>query len=194
MARKLIGTAVTDENGEATITYTGTGAGQLNIVAESGTFVSETCSILDCIYYDGGVTGESNPNWKIVSGDGTKTVDNTGTTLSNPNSETRYDIFANLGDISSVYDFQPPYIVEVDILEHTGTARFQIYDSTTRDVVNLINTTGHWKIEYDGTTVRPYKNGTALTTYARNMPNARIGFYIQSNEAIKYKNFMIYPI
>lgn len=52
MARKLIGTAVTDENGEATITYTGTGAGKLNIVAESGTFLSETYEVVDAIYYD----------------------------------------------------------------------------------------------------------------------------------------------
>lgn len=52
MARKLIGTAVTDENGEATITYTGTGAGQVNIVAESGTFSSETYTIHDYWYYN----------------------------------------------------------------------------------------------------------------------------------------------
>ena len=152
-------------------------------------------NLRNCIFYDGGVTGKNNPSWVVIGGTGTKTVDNTGTTLSNTNSETRYDVFANLlGTTSTVYDFQPSYAIEMDILEHTGTARFQIYDSTTRDAVNLVNATGHWKIEYDGTTVRPYKDGTALTTYERNMPNARIGFYIQLNETIKYKNFMIYPI
>lgn len=47
MARRLLGTAVTDENGEATIEYTGTGAGELHIVAESGTFSSNVITIDD---------------------------------------------------------------------------------------------------------------------------------------------------
>lgn len=52
MARKLIGTAVTDENGEATITYTGTGAGQVNIVAESGAFLTKIYEVEDCYWWE----------------------------------------------------------------------------------------------------------------------------------------------
>ena len=63
MARRLIGTAVTDSNGEATITYTGTGAGKLNVVAESGTFVSQPYTVHDCIKYDKGNT--ANTIWTL---------------------------------------------------------------------------------------------------------------------------------
>lgn len=52
MAKELLGTAVTDENGIATFTYTGQGRGKMNIVAESGELVSETYTIDDCSYLD----------------------------------------------------------------------------------------------------------------------------------------------
>ena len=47
MGKILIGTAITNSNGEATITYTGTGAGELHITAESGKVVSNTITITD---------------------------------------------------------------------------------------------------------------------------------------------------
>ena len=47
MARRLLGTAVTDENGEATFEYVGEGAGELHIVAESGTFSSNVIVVDD---------------------------------------------------------------------------------------------------------------------------------------------------
>ena len=42
MARRLIGTGTTDSNGKVSVTYTGTGAGKLQIVEESGSLLSET--------------------------------------------------------------------------------------------------------------------------------------------------------
>lgn len=66
MARRLIGTAVTDSNGEATITYTGTGAGKLNVVAESGTFQSTPYPVTDCIVKeDSDVTASKTYNTTI---------------------------------------------------------------------------------------------------------------------------------
>lgn len=59
MTRKLLGTAVTDENGEAIIEYTGTGVGKLHIVAESGTFSSNVITIND---YDPTIDSETITN------------------------------------------------------------------------------------------------------------------------------------
>ena len=53
MAKILIGTATTDANGVATITYTATGAGDVTIQAESGNLSSETHKIQDIYFYRG---------------------------------------------------------------------------------------------------------------------------------------------
>ena len=45
-----IGTATTDSNGEATLTYTATGIGDMSLTAKIGTLVSEIYSLEDCIY------------------------------------------------------------------------------------------------------------------------------------------------
>ena len=53
MAKILIGTATTDANGVATITYTATGAGDVTIQAESGNLSSETYKVQDIYFYRG---------------------------------------------------------------------------------------------------------------------------------------------
>lgn len=53
MAKILIGTATTDANGVATITYTATGAGDVTIQAESGNLSSETHKVQDIYFYRG---------------------------------------------------------------------------------------------------------------------------------------------
>lgn len=144
------------------------------------------------VFRDGGVTGDTNSNWYKNSGTDNRTVTGTGTTLANTTS-TRYDIFAYFGISDQIYVFQPPYTVEFDIVDIVGSnARFQIYDKVTKDTYNGNFTVGHWKIVYDGTTIKPYYNGVEQTNYTRNMPNARIGFYIPQDCSITYKNFVIY--
>ena len=53
MAKTLIGTATTDANGVATITYTATGTGDVTIQAESGNLSSETYKVQDIYFYRG---------------------------------------------------------------------------------------------------------------------------------------------
>ena len=53
MAKILIGTATTDANGVATITYTATGTGDVTIQAESGNLSSETYKVQDIYFYRG---------------------------------------------------------------------------------------------------------------------------------------------
>ena len=60
MGKRLIGTGTTDENGNVTISYTGTGAGKLQIVAECGSLQSETYEIVDAIYYDPATSDRSS--------------------------------------------------------------------------------------------------------------------------------------
>lgn len=154
--------------------------------------VSATCTVEKCLFVDYGVTGNHNDNWYRSTGTDNRTVTVNGTTLANTTS-TRYDIFAYFGISGQIYVFQPPFTVEFDIVYIVGSnARFQIYDKVTTDTYNGGSSVGHWKIVYDGTTIKPYKNGVEQTNFTRNMPNARIGFYIPQNCSITYKNFVIY--
>ena len=54
MARRLIGTGTTDSNGRVTIEYTGTGAGRVQVTAETtdGSLSSETYSRYDVLFKD----------------------------------------------------------------------------------------------------------------------------------------------
>ena len=69
MAKISLGTAVTDSNGIARLVdgYAGTGAGEVDVSAEvtlsGSTFVSGTYPVLDCSFYDTGVTGTPNTEW-----------------------------------------------------------------------------------------------------------------------------------
>ena len=58
MAKRLIGTATTDSNGVASVSYVGEGAGVLNIQAETddGSLQSEIYEVLDCIFVGEGKT------------------------------------------------------------------------------------------------------------------------------------------
>ena len=146
----------------------------------------------DYLFIDNGTTASHNDNWYRNSGTDNRTVTVNGTTLANTTS-TRYDLFAYFGISNQIYVFQPPYTVELDIVDIVGSgARFQIYDQVTRGTYNGNFTVGHWKIVYDGTTVKPYYNGVEQTNYTRDMPNARVGFFIPQNCSLTYKNFKIY--
>ena len=54
------GTKTTDSNGEATITYTGSGVGDVDIVVSYGTLLQETFVIQDCYLYDDTLTDKSS--------------------------------------------------------------------------------------------------------------------------------------
>lgn len=181
---------ITDKNGIYTL-FNQTITTDTTYTVSYGTEIaSKTIPVAKFIDY--GVTNNHNDNWYKNSGTDDRTVTDTGTILANTTS-TRYDIFAYFGISGQIYVFQPPFTVEMDIVGISGTdARFQIYDSVTKDSYNGNFTVGHWKIVYDGTTIKPYYNGVEQTNYTRNMPNARIGFFIPEMCLIMYKNFVIY--
>ena len=55
----LLGSDVTDANGEATYTYSSQGVGDIQVYAKVRTLVSKTYSLEDCIFYDSLTTDKS---------------------------------------------------------------------------------------------------------------------------------------
>lgn len=68
MAWTQIGTTTTDDNGIATFTYTGTGAGEVNfkVSNDDGSLVSETHNVIDALYYDDATT-DNKSNYRYNS-------------------------------------------------------------------------------------------------------------------------------
>ena len=156
---------------------------------------NKNVTIEQSVFIDDGVTGDTNSNWYRNGGTDNKTVTVNGTTLANTTS-TRYDIFAYYGTAYDIYVFQSPFIVEFDIVNYTisgsNRAKLQIYDKDTNIQYNVVDGVGHYKIVCDGTTCMTYKNGVKVNEESKNIQNARVGFTIQTDCSITYKNFVIY--
>ena len=203
MARRLIGTGVTNSQGVAimnkdpsgnTITgYTGEGRGKLQIIAVSGNIQSEIYELYDVLFKDIG-TSTDYTDWRTSS-----TVDiarNTEYTTVSPKDST---VFSNRAvDLVSGAN-----CIEFDVNINVSTIFLSLRrDSTT--VTNLSNEYlgiateldqwHHIRIEWNETQYRAIVDGN-IKEYRTlsNTPN-RFQFSINANTGleIKYKNFIMY--
>lgn len=210
MTYRKIGETVTDENGRAVINYSGTGAGLVELIAETtidGSIIqSEIYSLIDCGFYDDGITSTSN-GFIFNTTDiqlNVDTVGKTGTTVSNVSSTTGRTYWANKkGTPSTVdLDWDYPVAIECDILNGSSAVAFQFgrqsdnqIASRTFTQLGLING-GHLKVTFDGTNVKYFVNSeTPLFTVPLSISGlCAVRFYCPASSTFKYKNFMIYPI
>lgn len=203
MARRLIGTAVTDSNGEATITYTGTGAGKLNVVAESGTFLSETYELIDCGFYDEAIDNTKASSY-AHNDQLTVAYSLSGTTLTHINDNTTNvhflynDSAISSTKVSGYYTILNNMAIEFDLTELSGT-QIEVYltDGTNNRSIGLTST-GHYKLVLDGQRINLFKNGEEQTlpeTTTMTGTNIRWSFLLNAyNESLTFRNLMIYPI
>ena len=201
MARRLIGTGITNSQGVAimnkdaqgnTITgYTGVGAGRLQIIAESGTLQSETYELIDCTKYDTGVTGTAtniyygtNVNL-LTRGSEYSEITQTSDTqfiyvLISDNCCIEFDANVNV-------DNTVPFIS----LTNDGTV---VAQKTQNNLGTVDDTWIHYKIEItDGTAV--FSTDYSQTTSSSTVTNFnRIRLRKGSGETFKFKDFKVYPI
>ena len=199
MARRLIGTGTTDANGKVSISYEGEGAGKLQIVAESGSLLSETYEIIDATFYDKAIEGSKNTNWNNYNNRITVETDNTGTTLTNTNSSNGY-CFANGSDPFVFTD----YCCEFDVLAINGAVKWYHQDNNSnQDLFRIDNYyssgTVHFKLECQDGSLKVYTDGTLRTTVTNTVTGPfevaiRIDANVSDPRSIKYKEFIIYPI
>ena len=199
MARRLIGTAVTDANGEATITYTGTGAGQLNVVAESGTFQSGTYPVWDTIVYDNG-----SANYDITSNIEMTRIEN-GTSFVATATGTQY-VRLLKGSSEFFLPYDKDWQVELDFYRDNALA-FYVSTSSNRLVKDLFSSgstpTQQWfnmKIKYIASEQKIYRyyDGGTPTVYDNiNFGSSNVGINIQDWQGdvnIQIKNLKAYLI
>ena len=170
------------------------GAGLLYVRCECN-FVSQPVEVIDCLFYDTGLT-DSTVEY-VTSGTGSKDTTENGRVIT-CTSGGNYQCFANKAGTttSSWYDWEAPFCVEFEVVAVSNTSRFQIYSQATNSSNNWdFNQTGTYKIIYDGTNVTKFFNGeqqgqpTSVT-----LGIARIGFIVDNGKSITIKDFVIYPI
>lgn len=162
--RRLIDTVTTDANGVATLNYTGTGAGLLQIEAEvvvgSGqVYTSETFELGDWLFYDGGVSGDNYDNWSWNSEKITRTVSDTGTTLEIANATISTYYLLSQDSISG--DWEATVRVEN---QSSISVRFGFLSGSTRQYI-LYTPTGSYYLKL----VR--ENGVTTGYYSTNGEN-----------------------
>lgn len=203
MTKTLIGTATTDSSGKATFTYTGVGAGELDILAETedGTLVSGTFTIDDTVWYDLGT--DSTHSMFGTSSTMTVTYGNEYCTLSETTSGTNGVVVAD----TSHY-IQPNDIFEFDFMQVDGStvyASLYIRNKTNgSSLANItlyalsksVNTWIHLKCQIIGSTLYVYVDDNP-TPVEREMSNTNTDYRLYWTTPtditeLRFKNFKVY--
>ena len=210
MVLRLLGTAVTDANGLAVLPdgYTGTGAGEVDIIAQTtideSTVVSNTDTVLDCAKYDKGLSGEGNHNDIWTTNSTTSLITVTRTSEYTEFKETNVgNNFTNATD-----GLSESCIVEFDYYQFGGQTNtfMQLTDSGRNPIttggINLsmfngsLETWYHFKITIQNRQAI-ILNETTNTSITKNLSNAPSKFQWWSSgdvTGLRFKEFKIYPI
>ena len=200
MARRYLGSATTNAQGVATLTYTGVGAGKVDIVAESEGLLSSAYTITDCLRLDRGVSGTGNYT-DLFNNMGYFTRESDGTTVASGTASTE-------PKLSSDVTMDSEYAVEFELLSCTY-CNFRIFrinsSNQTKYYGNIpITGTGLVKIEVLQNSIKAMLDNTVLATqsvtegYDSKFNFTFKPYYDSTTETgglnFKYKNLAIYPI
>lgn len=190
--RRLIGTGTTDSNGQVTVTYTGSGAGKVQLMAECGDIQSEPYTLYDVSFKDIG-TEDDYTAWTYAN----------NATISRASETTITQ--TDTASIAGVYQTLPltdGFCVELDvqaIFETTFTIISFRQGSSTKlnlGANGLLGGSGDWhhlKITVNGLDVDVVRDDTQIPQTLSDTVN-RIYLHVGNSSTVKYKNFIIYPI
>lgn len=201
MALRKIGEAVTDSNGNCIITYTGTGAGKIDMVAEytdgESIIQSETYSILDGVYADIGTYSNHNDNkWSQWSNYPSTVTRETDYTLIVKSSENTigYHIFDFSSFTFSAIEFDLYVDSSVDnniVFQLRNSGRSVRRQFALSNFSLTANQWVHFKLDFANDVL---SNNINSTTFVLNNQDAtRFYFAVQTNQnSLRYKNFVVY--
>ena len=198
------GTKTTDTNGQATIQYTGTGIGNVDVIVSYNN-LQETYELKDSIAFDSAILNDAhlhNEYWIKQYSSLVADVTSNGTSILGGGGGQGY-LFNKPGTSTDYYDWDNNICIEFDVYELVGNPYFQIRDASNNNGsyflssvgvtdgshVKLIITdesTNNFKIEVDGVMKTPKTvNNTDLL---------RMGFVVSTTTGLTFKNFVVYPI
>ena len=154
------------------------------------------------VFIDNGTTASHNDHW-YINNYGTATVQDNGTKLLNTSGDSSFVMRSIIPSNKTItqansYSYNPPYVVEFDIVETDGTsgdnAQVQIYsDESTGNFAQAV-TTGHYKIAVTSEEQKIWLDDTLIKTTNLSLPNARITLRVRQGKYLIYKNFVVYEI
>ena len=210
MARRLIGTGITnaqgiaimnkDAQGETITGYTGVGAGKLQIIAESGTLQSETYELIDALFYDEALTNEKwNSNYADVTTN--REIVSDGTRLYySAESGTKY-CNTVIGSTKNWFDPNNSYQVDFDFSYERGDLNSAVgvgFGSNGYNIHNhfsgALTGSGHYTIITDGNTYQFYLDDVAKGIPITINGNNGLFFQIYRTGSLTFKNLTIIEI
>lgn len=208
MARIVL-SSVNLQEGDGNLSYTATGGGKLNVKAvgdfNGKVISSNTVEIIDCLFYDTGITG-GNTHYYNSNDYVDISVDDTGKTLENTStSSTRY-VYAVPIDktLNTNRYYLPSFAIELDLIESSGNCYLYIGSIVNGETVSFWysfnNLTSynepHLKYVITPTNQDLYLNDIINPIYSIDyqMDTCNIRFTMGTNSSLKFKNLKIYPI
>ena len=197
MVLRFLGESVTDSNGLAVLSdgYTGTGAGLVDIIAETvideSTIVSNSYEVLDSIIYIKGDTVTSN---LTTNASINLSVDD-GFIKMTPSASNKWQAL-NVNSSSNYLSPSNNYRAEFDyIIPTTDYALFTICGANIRINWGTATEEHHAKVELIDGVAKIYIDGSTTASGTGNVGTATdCAFGLYSLSYLKIKNFQIYPI
>lgn len=194
--RRLIGTGTTDSQGQVAITYTGTGAGKLQVMAECGDLQSETYTLYDVLFKDIG-TAEDYTAWTYLSNVTlTRSDAETSITQTSSSSGASQYLTLPLTDnfcIETDLSLSATYVTSYTLFSfRQGTSAKGSIPYTRLGLTD--DEYGHVKLTVQGTNVDITVDGTSKTPITLTDTINRFYLGVNNGVTLKYKNFIIYPI
>ena len=207
-----IGHGLSDSNGEVDVSYASQGIGDISFYAKSGSLVSETYDIEDCIDYDA-LTSASD-KWTIPSNAGTRYTNN-GMTLT---ASSWADLYFNnpintpcsfefdLIDYSASSSNTPYFAFYLwNAVKSTRLIQFtngnnnklslQQYGGTTNETNYTSPKNSHIRLEINNNKLTAYVDDIEKISYTYNMPSEWIlGIASGANRSLTWKNMKIKPL
>ena len=192
-----------DANGDPlTHSYTGTGAGEIDIVASldnpiaSGSIQSETYILLDALFYDMG-TDPDNPNTKYsISNTFERIITTDGTAINYIGSgSTAHCYIAQTNN--SDRPFSVGTVIEFEILESSRMAIYVFNSNSTNLGYQVNNVTGIFKAVIGETDTVMYLDDVQVASKSTSEIGSNFSFRFTTsttNATIKFKNLKIYPV
>ena len=208
MVLRFLGEATTDENGLAVLEdgYTGTGAGLVDIIAQTtideSTVVSEPCNVLDTIFYDDGTQTPTSSRYNITSSDTSTSVVTDGIKIERTASTSSSYCNIKINNSTSWRDTNTDYCIELDISygrpSDSNGGEYVSFGGQNIGMWDLFHAnsgSGHIMLKTNGNTLEPYVDGTHISTADKTMSSTD-GFKFQCYQTcwITFKNLKIYTI
>lgn len=212
MVKRYLGYGITNANGVAkleyapdgtalTHSYTGVGAGKIDVIAKSGDLESSIYELVDCLFYN------NKTEWYNASTRLTVTQNSDGsTTLENTTVNNGYYLANQIGTSKSSYadvnEWELGACIEFDLVSTSDLGNIVQLNDYNNNIASTKTFTALECTENNHIRIEVATNGSVSYYVDTGVPKSAtaqtdtfaVGFRVNPNTSLTFKNFKIYPI